>query len=1106
MSLLITPRLTSPLVALLLIVFALFASHGPTLRAASPGQLDLTFRAGESIDDTISAVLVLPDKKILVGGEFSTVRSAPRRGLARLTASGALDPTFDPGAGLSANGTVLALGRQADGKIVVGGTFDSYNATALKNLVRIHPDGTLDFTFDQGTGPNNTIHAVLPLPGGNLLVAGAFTNYDGTIRNRIALLGPGGGLPGLNVFDPGNGANGTVRAMARQPDGKIIIAGDFSTYNGVARACIARLNTDGTLDAAFAPAGAGANNSIRTLSILPDGKILVGGDFSTFAGVSRGRVARLDSLGVLDPSFDASSGANDRILSLAAVAGGKTVIAGSFTSYGGVSVSRLLRLNSDGSRDASFAPSAAADSTIQALAVQTDGKLVIGGTFSQVNLATRAGIARLASTGALDAAFGASEGIDDDVDAVLRQPDGKLVVVGGFSSVNGAACGRIARLNLDGTLDRTFNPGGAGADNLVSGVLLQPDGKLIIAGSFTAYNGVERRRIARLLANGTLDTSFNPGTGANGTINTIRLQPNGRVVIAGVFTSFDGVTRTRIARLNTNGSLDATFDPGTGFNGSVRDLAVQADGAIVAGGLFSLYDGVARNNIARVEPDGDLDATFNPGTGASASVQTLALDASERILIGGVFLNYAGTARACVARLNSTGSLDTNFDPGAGCDDVVEALAVLPDGKILLGGSFSNYDGTSRPGIARILPDGALDELFDPGLGADDTVNAFALQPDGKIVLGGDFTAYDGAAQPFLTRVHGDYTFEARAYLGLLTPDDVETRLFGSVRIQVAATGNYTGSIVQGPVTIPLRGTFDAEGRSVQVILSKGLRYLLDLSFERGGADGEHIEGAFATPDGVESVLAYPAGFNTKTRPAVQFRGDYVNVYSISGISPTPRPQGTSVFTLQVGLDGSARLTGFLAEGTPFTAATQLDPTGVMRVHAPLFKGLGHFSGTLGIDTSKFGRNVTGFIIFHRPASPGLIFPAGFVTGGSVEGRLHRPAVGAPPLKLPATPNNTVLTITDGNLPADLTQGLTLGINHRALPVAPLTAGLDKLALNFNAATGTVSGSFVPAGQSKPVTLRGVFFNEEQVALGFVLIPSNTPGNPTLSSILQIAP
>lgn len=1101
-----SPRQAPQLVALLVAFITLFASLPATVHAAFPGQLDLTFRAGESINNTVTAVLVQPDKKIVVGGDFSLVRSAPRRGIARLTATGALDPTFDPGAGLSTGGTALAFARQADGKLLVAGTFDSYNETPFKNIVRIQPDGALDFTFNPGSGANNTVQAVLALPGGNVLIAGAFTTYNGTARNRIALVGPDGGLPGLDIFDPGTGANGTIRALARQPDGKIIIAGDFSTYNGVARACIARLNTDGSLDAAFAPAGAGANNSIRTVAVQADGKILIGGDFTTFAGVSRGRVARLDSLGAIDPAFNATSGSSGRIHSLAPAAGGKVVIAGEFTSYDGVSVSRIIRLNPDSTRDTAFNPGTGADSNVFALAAQSDGKLVLGGSFSQVAQTTRSGVARLAATGAIDATFGATEGFDEDTDTVLRQPDGKLVVGGTFTSVNGTALGRLARVNADGTVDRTFNPGGAGADGTVSAILRQTDGKLVIAGSFTNYNGVARRRIARLLANGALDTSFDPGTGPNGNINTLLLQPDGRVVLGGVFTFFDGVARNRIARVNTNGGLDATFDPGAGANGSVRDLALQANGAIVAVGQFTLYDGVTRNNIVRIEPDGDLDATFNPGAGASSFIQAVALDASGRIVIGGAFTTYAGADRARVARLNSTGTLDTDFAPGAAFDDDVRAVLISPDGKLLFGGDFSTYQGVTRAGLARVLPSGELDELFDPGLGTDDSIECLALQPDGAIVLGGSFTSYDGFARRSLARVHGDMSFEARTYMGLLTPSDVEARALGSVRIQLTKSGAYTGAIIHGPITIPLRGAFDAEGRALQVILHKGARYLLDVRLDRGGADGENINGTFATPDGVESIVATPAAFNAKTRPAVQFRGDYVNVHTASGISPTPRPEGATAFTLKVGLDGSVRITGFLAEGTPFTAATQLDPTGVARFHSPLFKGLGHFSGSFGINSSLFGRNVSGFGIFRRPAGPGLIYPAGFVVGGSIEGRLYRPAVGTPPLSLPATPNNAELTVAGGNLLADLSQDLSLGSNHRALPVGTLNTGLTKLTLKLNAANGTFSGSFVPAGQSKAVTMRGVFFNTEQVALGFVLIPASTPGNPTLSSIVEISP
>ena len=189
-----------------------------------------------------------------------------------------------------------------------------------------------------------------------------------------------------------------------------------------------------------------------------------------------------------------------------------------------------------------------------------------------------------------------------------------------------------------------------------------------------------------------------------------------------------------------DGSLDTSFDPGSGANSWVYELAIQPDGKILIGGNFTTYNGTGRNSIARLNADGSLDTTFDPGTGADNYVLGLAIQSDGKILIGGAFTTYNGTGRNSIARLNADGSLDTSFDPGAGANGFGYALAIQADGKILIGGDFTSYDGTGRNRIARLNADGSLDTSFDPGTGADNYPVALAIQPDGKILIGGGFT------------------------------------------------------------------------------------------------------------------------------------------------------------------------------------------------------------------------------------------------------------------------------------------------------------------------------------------------------------------------------
>jgi uncharacterized delta-60 repeat protein/uncharacterized repeat protein (TIGR01451 family) len=363
--------------------------------------------------------------------------------------------------------------------------------------------------------------------------------------------------------------------------------------------------------------------------------------------------------------------------------------------------------------------------------------------------------------GNIDSAFNAGGvGPNSDVLAVAMQSDGKIVISGFFTSYNGdfAASDYVMRLNADGTRDTTFNAGGAGANTTVYAVAVQPDGKILIAGQFTSYNGdaAASDYVMRLNADGTRDTTFNAGgSGANDYAWGFALQPDGKILVAGNFFTYNGNQTSRgVMRLNTDGTRDATFNAGgSGANGTVSAVAVQPDGKIVIAGLFTSYNGdaAASDYVMRLNSDGTRDTSFNPiGTGADNWVHALAVQSDGKIVIGGDFAGYNGDAAASdyVMRLNPDGTRDTNFNAGGtGADATVNAIAVQPDGKIIIGGLFTRYNGDVGASnyLIRLNTDGKPDTTFNPGgAGANALVYGLAVQPDERIVVGGQFTAYNG--------------------------------------------------------------------------------------------------------------------------------------------------------------------------------------------------------------------------------------------------------------------------------------------------------------------------------------------------------------------------
>lgn len=325
---------------------------------------------------------------------------------------------------------------------------------------------------------------------------------------------------------------------------------------------------------------------------------------------------------------------------------------------------------------------------------------------------------------------------------MVTQADSKVLIGGIFNDIDGIARTGIARLNVNGSLDTSFDSG-IMTGILVEDLAVQPDGKVLIGGGFTQINGTARNKIARLHANGSLDTSFDPGTGASHGVRTLALQPDGKVLIGGNFNRVNGVDRMLIARLNADGSLDTSFDPGGWVVETdwVSALALQPDGKVLVGGYFTLTNSLAYRDIVRLNADGSLDTTFDPGTGANNWVGSLALQPDGKVLVGGGFTEINGVSRGNIARLNANGSLDTSFDTSTGASHGVRALVLQPDGKVLIGGDFIRVNGVDRMLVARLNVGGSLDTSFDPGEWAvkTDAVLALALQVD-RLLVGGRFT------------------------------------------------------------------------------------------------------------------------------------------------------------------------------------------------------------------------------------------------------------------------------------------------------------------------------------------------------------------------------
>ena len=419
-----------------------------------------------------------------------------------------------------------------------------------------------------------------------------------------------------------------------------------------------------------------------------------------------------------------------------------------------------------------------ANNLVRVIVVQSDQKILIGGDFTTLSpnggmAVTRNHIARLNPDGTLDTTF--DPNATNFVSAIAVQSDGKILVGGGFSganSIGGQPRNFIARLDATTGAADSFNPN---ANNQVRAIAVQTDGKILAGGDFNAtistptIGGQTRNHVARLDATTGLADGFDPDT--NGNVFAIKVQSDGKILIGGGFTLVFNFldARNDIARFNTDDTLDMAFDPDASANNHVvRAFAIQSDNKILAVGDFTIMSGQTRNQVARLDGTTGLADSFDPNANDDLCF-SVALHTSGKILVGGGFLganSIGGQARNRIARLDPATGLADSFDPNA--NDFVLSIAVQADNKILVGGSFT----TLAPNGAAPVNRNFIARLEDVGpSAADGNVRGHIVDNNGNPVEGAVVQLSGTQNRKFITDRNGNYHF-----------DNVETNGFYTVK------------------------------------------------------------------------------------------------------------------------------------------------------------------------------------------------------------------------------------------------------------------------------------------------------------------------------------
>ncbi|GAA4005035.1 delta-60 repeat domain-containing protein [Hymenobacter fastidiosus] len=655
-------------------------------------------------------------------------------------------------------------------------------------------------------------------PDGKVLVAGSFDFMNGTLSGKIQRLNADGSTDAsFNVG--GVGANGFVAALLLQPDGKILIGGGFTTYNNTPRLTVARLNADGTLDASFIPTGITARRQLSSMALQADGKILVAGGINLETRIADGGIFRLNANGTLDASFNPGTGAdspNAFVRTIVIQPDGKILAGGQFSTFNGQAVGNLVRLNANGSTDASFVTGAGTNGQIRTFAVQADGKVLVGGTFTTFNGQTVGNIVRLLSNGPLDASFTAGAGFNFQVFSLLIQTNGgtqlngSILASGSFTQYNGQPRNHVARLFDNGTLDASFNNGPGASTGSVNTVTQVGSGQFLLAGGFVQYDGLAKSGLARTTASGANDASFTALAQPRGTLTAAVPLANGKLLISGDFTEFNGTVLPAgpVRRLNADGTLDQTYT-----NIYNVFLGAQPDGS-----FYSLGNAGTQIQIVRLLPSGAFDNSFTaPAFGSTTGPfpRNVVVQPDGRVLAFGSFTTFGGAARNGIVRLNANGTLDNSFVPPASTQtrNVISAT-VQVSGKIVVAYQETGTGAAVGTRLIRLNADGTLDNTFAVGTGA--SANSFfsvLAQPDGKLLLSGDFVSFNGQATPYgIIRLNSDGTTDTSfsgltsSYtLLLVQPDGRILVTSGSLATTAIARLNQNGSLDNtfSPVAVP---------------------------------------------------------------------------------------------------------------------------------------------------------------------------------------------------------------------------------------------------------------------------------------------------------------
>lgn len=572
----------------------------------------------QEYNSNIFDMALTSDEKIIAIGDFyywDTFGNS-QEFIVRINPDGSRDTSFNIGTSFSPVRTAEALEIQSDGKIILGGNFNSYSGNTSPKIVRLNSNGTYDNSFVTGTGFNGRVTDLTILSDGSVIVVGDFTSYNGTFDvNRIAKLDSNGAIDLVFKNNVGTGVISPPRVVKEIPSVGLLIGGVFSSFNGTPAGGVVCLNSDGS-KCSVVDFGVGAVNGIdageiNDFSFLNSSTLLVVGAFTLFNSVNAKNLAVLNLNGSVSNQFTNYKGIDQSINRALVQADGKVILGGDFYLYDPIQVNKLVKFKVDKTLDEEFLAATANLENINSVSdvvIDSNNKILIGGSISSIGSYLASHIMKLNSDGSLDSSCVSAMGTGFNffVQSFNTQNDGKVIVNGGFSSYNGSPVNKVLRLDTVCNMDSSFQAN-LGIVGSVNKTYVLSDGKFLHVGSLSSYDSTAVSKVVRVQANGTLDGTY-PNSAAKPTVKASYLDASDRLYISSNGGTFNGTAVGYLSRISPDGTVDVSFNIGTGFDRPPSVIKV-IDGKVYAGGEFTSFNSTSRKYFIILNEDGSENTT-----------------------------------------------------------------------------------------------------------------------------------------------------------------------------------------------------------------------------------------------------------------------------------------------------------------------------------------------------------------------------------------------------------------------------------------------------------------------------------------------------------------